>query len=149
MIYPLAGAFDDLSFLCVSQVFQGDLLLSETLEENYRNFVYDHYTQVPADTRSMLNDFTQGVLPGNFGGKGFLYTGLCWSRTCEYTPDTGGSSGWTGTSTEYFLLENQRGYCMHFATAATLLLRTMGVPARYVEGYILSPREFFTFRGRV
>lgn len=38
----------------------------------------------------------------------------------------------------YFLNENHKGYCVHFATAATLMLRRLGIPARYVEGYYIS-----------
>lgn len=38
----------------------------------------------------------------------------------------------------YFLEESHRGYCVHFASAATLLLRTQGIPARYVSGYVAS-----------
>ena len=38
----------------------------------------------------------------------------------------------------HFLLENKRGYCSHFASAGTMLLRQMGIPARYVEGYAFS-----------
>lgn len=37
----------------------------------------------------------------------------------------------------YFLRESQRGYCVHFATATAMLLRTMGIPARYVTGYLV------------
>ena len=37
---------------------------------------------------------------------------------------------------EYFLFDNKKGYCVHYASSATLLLRTMGIPARYVEGYV-------------
>lgn len=37
----------------------------------------------------------------------------------------------------YFLLENRKGYCAHYASAATLLFRELGIPARYVEGYAL------------
>lgn len=33
------------------------------------------------------------------------------------------------------------GYSVHYATAATLMLRYFGVPARYVEGYFLSAEE--------
>ena len=36
----------------------------------------------------------------------------------------------------WFLEEADRGYCVHFATAATVLLRAAGVPARYVSGYL-------------
>ncbi len=38
----------------------------------------------------------------------------------------------------HFLFENPFGYCSYFATAGTLLLRSMGIPARYVEGYVVS-----------
>ena len=37
--------------------------------------------------------------------------------------------------TEYFLYEHQEGYCTHYATAATLMYRMFGIPARYVMGY--------------
>ncbi len=35
----------------------------------------------------------------------------------------------------WFLQDGERGYCVHFATAMTVLLRAAGIPARYVEGY--------------
>lgn len=38
----------------------------------------------------------------------------------------------------YFLTKNRKGYCAHFASAATLIFRQMGIPARYVEGYAFS-----------
>ncbi len=38
----------------------------------------------------------------------------------------------------YFLKNSRRGYCMHFASAGTMLFRYMGIPARYVEGYVFS-----------
>lgn len=37
----------------------------------------------------------------------------------------------------YFLTTGKKGYCMHFATAAVTLLRALGVPARYTEGYVV------------
>ena len=37
----------------------------------------------------------------------------------------------------WFLEESDTGYCVHFATAATVLLRALQIPARYVEGYIV------------
>lgn len=41
----------------------------------------------------------------------------------------------------YFLTENKRGYCAHFASAATLILRRLGYKARYVEGYAIDPTD--------
>lgn len=43
---------------------------------------------------------------------------------------------------EYMLTESHEGYCMHFASAATLLLRELGVPARYVSGYVVNRAMF-------
>ncbi len=37
-----------------------------------------------------------------------------------------------------FLLDTREGYCVQFATAAALMLRTLGVPTRYCEGFIAS-----------
>ncbi|MEE3467342.1 MAG: transglutaminase-like domain-containing protein [Eubacterium sp.] len=48
----------------------------------------------------------------------------------------------------YFLADNKRGYCAHFASAATLILRRLGYQARYVEGYAIDPTNL-TEDGRV
>jgi len=36
-----------------------------------------------------------------------------------------------------YALESGEGYCTYYATALTVLARTLGIPARYVEGYSL------------
>lgn len=36
---------------------------------------------------------------------------------------------------KWFLEESDTGYCVHFASAATVLLQAAGIPARYVTGY--------------
>ncbi|MBR1854164.1 MAG: hypothetical protein IJ794_13650 [Lachnospiraceae bacterium] len=43
---------------------------------------------------------------------------------------------------EYFLFESRRGFCMHYASAATLMYRMYGVPARYVTGMVARPEDF-------
>ena len=35
----------------------------------------------------------------------------------------------------YFLTESQGGYCIHFATAAVMMLRSLDIPARFASGY--------------
>lgn len=42
---------------------------------------------------------------------------------------------------ETFLYRQHRGFCVHFATAGTLLFRMYGIPARYVSGYVIFPEE--------
>lgn len=36
-----------------------------------------------------------------------------------------------------FLFESQRGYCTYYASSLAVMGRTMGVPTRYVEGFLL------------
>lgn len=43
---------------------------------------------------------------------------------------------------EYFLSQGREGFCVHFASAAVMILRSMGIPARYVTGYVAFPRDF-------
>jgi len=38
---------------------------------------------------------------------------------------------------KWFLEESETGYCVHFATAAAVLLQEAGIPARYVTGYLV------------
>lgn len=42
----------------------------------------------------------------------------------------------------YFLLANRKGYCQHFASAAVMLFRYLGIPARYAEGYVIDREDF-------
>ena len=38
---------------------------------------------------------------------------------------------------DYFLFESKEGYCTYYATAMTILLRCVGIPTRYVEGFVV------------
>lgn len=110
----------------------------------YTDFVYSHYTQLPEGLRDKLDQYRQAHN---------LETGLFWSPyhlalsivNClqgenTYTLSPGGTPEGRDFA-EYFLFENHRGYCMHFASAAVVLLRSAGVPARYVEGYTVTPAD--------
>ena len=44
----------------------------------------------------------------------------------------------------YFLTKNKKGYCAHFASAAVLAFRSVGIPARYCEGYAISYEQVLT-----
>lgn len=39
---------------------------------------------------------------------------------------------------EWFLFDSKTGYCTHYATAAVMLFRAMGVPARVAQGYMIN-----------
>ncbi|MDR0287412.1 MAG: hypothetical protein LBI03_06905 [Clostridiales bacterium] len=37
---------------------------------------------------------------------------------------------------EYFLFTGKKGYCTYFASAMTVMCQSLGIPARYVEGFV-------------
>lgn len=43
---------------------------------------------------------------------------------------------------EYFICEQGKGYCQHFATAAALMYRIYGIPSRYAVGFRTAPDLF-------
>ncbi len=42
---------------------------------------------------------------------------------------------------EYFIFTSKKGTCSDYATAFTLMARSLGIPTRYVEGYTMEPSE--------
>ncbi|QUA53558.1 transglutaminase-like domain-containing protein [Aristaeella lactis] len=62
------------------------------------------------------------------------------ARNCRYTLDVEPQSA-NDDFVTHFLLDTREGYCTHFASAMTVLCRMIGLPARYIEGYLAEPDE--------
>lgn len=60
------------------------------------------------------------------------------NRTYRYTTEVEPQPGDRDFVTT-FLLDTHEGYCTYFASAMTVLCRMVGLPARYVEGYLAEP----------
>ena len=60
------------------------------------------------------------------------------ANSATYSLNTGRMDDSYGDFAQWFLAESDTGYCVHFATAATVLLRAAGIPARYVTGYMVN-----------
>jgi hypothetical protein len=111
----------------------------------YKNFVYSHYTQVPEKLEERLNQY---LYEHNLSMKNYVNPSAFANAVITQVQSENSytlSPGMTPEGqdfVEYFLFENHKGYCVHFATATVTLLRTAGVPARYVEGYAVSSGDF-------
>ncbi|MBR7083972.1 MAG: transglutaminase domain-containing protein, partial [Oscillospiraceae bacterium] len=111
----------------------------------YDDFVYENYTVLP-DTSSMQEIRTAyNSELQNFNARTaspaetILKLQELRDKVCDnvtYTLSPGKTPPDTD-HTAYFLLENKKGYCEHYATAGTVLARMAGIPARYCEGYML------------
>ena len=121
-------------------------------EESYRYFVYENYLQLPEELKPEIDGLVQDLAGWNSpeamaemeanmdqGGVPYAvsltrYIAAYLSSIAVYDPDTPAAPDGTDFVTHF--LDEGRGYCMHFATTATLMLRSIGLPARYVSGYV-------------
>ena len=121
-------------------------------DENLRQYSYDyslaaygtyaidsHYTDLPADTRRWANtlDVIQAAASA-FPGERVRLIEEYVQNAAVYDLSTPRMSPAYGDFAQWFLEESDTGYCVHFATTATVLLRAAGIPARYVEGYMVN-----------
>lgn len=110
------------------------------LMELYRQEAQSIYTQLPS---SGLTKFRQLVEANPLESLEevtmFIHHTLTTYATYTQAP---GMFPLNEDPAEYFLFESGRGYCQHFATAAVILYRMYGIPARYATGYAVKPSDF-------
>lgn len=123
----------------------------------YNNYVMENYTAkqggdgiVAEDAKWLLRT---GQLTSNMMYTGYirendanriaaaqLVQQFLTSKNFKYSknpPSTGGKD-----VVENFLSNSRQGFCVHFASAGTMILRQMGVPCRYVSGYCAKEDSF-------
>lgn len=112
------------------------------IESYYSDYVYENYLYIPQKTKTTL----EGMLGSYKSSEKHLQYSTAkqsilnvLSSSMEYStePDKGSSDDFATA----FLQETHQGYSVHFATAAALMLRYYGIPARYVEGYLITPDD--------
>ncbi len=59
----------------------------------------------------------------------------------QYTYDTNIDLRGSDNYVDEFLFVTQKGYCVHYASAMLLMLRSAGIPARYVNGFMHEVNE--------
>ena len=100
---------------------------------DYKEYVRSNTEQIPDSIKELAEKITKDCkydwqkahkLEGYFRESGFVYD-------LRYrAPDK---------SAEYFIFESKTGTCSDFATAYTLMARSIGLNARYTEGFISEP----------
>ena len=110
------------------------------IESAYREYVAKEYLKVPVEGLDRLRSYceqqnlqsVQEVI--DFVVRD-VQEGRTYSMDLEKVPADQDFA-------EYFFFDQKKGYCIHYATTATLMFRLLGVPARYVTGYVVTPEEF-------
>lgn len=114
-----------------------------TSENAYREFVYDSYLEIPDNMQKTISQVFAGLeLPKegriSFSDAQMVVRAYLSSIAtyCEKPKVIPKDEDFAGS----FLLDTREGYSVHYATAAALMFRYLGVPARYVEGWFI-PEE--------
>lgn len=111
--------------------------MEEELFSIYTEECYDNYLQIPAEILPQITEYHNEIKTADtlseqiFNIRNFLTANYTYSMTPGTTPRN-------EDFVTYFLGTQKEGYCAHFASAATLLFRSFDIPARYVEGYVIS-----------
>jgi len=105
------------------------------LRENaLREHAYQYYLQVPDDVRTTLTEIAnaQGFSAENSRVIQDVaeYIQSAATYNLEFAPFPEDQD-----MVIYFLTVGKEGICQHYAAAATMMYRTLGIPARYVEGF--------------
>lgn len=115
-------------------------------EAVYRAYVYDTYLSVSNKDAAALG--ASGI--ERCEGKSIAYT-LDYIRKNfeeEFTYNPQQQKAMKGKGQlDTFMNDSYSGNDMHFATAAALMFRKAGIPARYAEGYYLSPEYISDYLG--
>lgn len=104
--------------------------------------INNSYTKLSEDTSDKLINLSKNITNGKestyakakaiesyFRGGSYIYS-------LTLPKNTGKES-----YIDYFIFEGKTGFCVQYATAMTLLCRASGIPARYVEGYVVDEED--------
>lgn len=122
-------------YLC-DTVTPGNLGEYADFERMYREYVHNNYLYIDAATK----EFMQGIIaeqkfdPSNpaviANVAGYIQT------AARYNLDYDAALDAEDNVVISFLRDYKEGVCRHYSKAATLLYRALGIPARYVIGYV-------------
>lgn len=100
------------------------------------------YLQLPASLPERVNQLTERIVSGAGSPydqalriQAYLRQNFSYDLTVDRVPEN-------TDAVDDFLFASQRGFCSHFATAMTVMLRTRGIPARVVSGYAMGSFDF-------
>lgn len=137
--YPVGDPLTLLSAYHKAPAYLKPLLLGAHAdrERDYREFVHEQYLTLDSETRAFMETIIaeQGFDPAdsNVVGQVAAYIRKAARYDLNYDP----ALDQADNVAIAFLRDYREGVCVHYATAATLLYRALGIPARYTTGFML------------
>lgn len=129
------------SFSCSAPLSEGstELIMAASTQEDL-----DEYLHLSKDVQKWAEPLVQQITQGKSG----VYEKALAIRdyvrgSAKYSTNTYRMPSGSSDFVKWFLEDSDTGYCVHFASAATVLLQAAGIPARYVTGYTVEARSAY------
>ncbi|WP_049934851.1 transglutaminase family protein [Haloplanus natans] len=100
---------------------------------DYPQGIEERYTQLPESTPDRVGAFTDELTAGDETAYDRAVTIRDWLKGKPYSLNASHEPG--EPVADQFIFEMESGYCQYYATSMVVMLRTQGIPARYVVGY--------------
>lgn len=110
--------------------------LTESMEE-----VYSDYTSLSKDTSQDIYNLAAKITQSKESIYDKASAIVDYFNSGKYTYSLSIDNTSARDYLSYFLFDSKKGYCVQYATAMTIMCRTLNIPARYVEGYAVSLEE--------
>ncbi|MBK4731343.1 DUF3488 domain-containing protein [Oxynema sp. CENA135] len=146
------GLLEGLTYTVISEVPHRDRTALGNAPKDYPPSIRDYYLDVPAPIRDRVRQLAQEILqtspnPLDNPYEQTLYLAQYLKQNYSIPTDPFGLPFFDENEdlVESFLFEQQGGYPDHFSTVLTVMLRSIGIPARLAVGF--GPGEFNPFTG--
>jgi transglutaminase-like putative cysteine protease len=138
--------------LKAGQAYQVVSSLSRVDEESlrqagtiYPDWVSPRYVQLPDSLPTRIRTLAEEVVEGQETPYDQALAIQRYLRDIPYNEGIDGPrSGQDGV--DYFLFDAREGYCDYYSSAMVVMLRSLGVPARYVRGYSQGAKQEGLYR---
>jgi transglutaminase-like putative cysteine protease len=139
---------DDTPYVSVGSTNQPEPDALNAAGDDYPAYISDIYLQLPDDLPQRIGDLAQQIVSGELGGEpaesNFAravaiqnYLRQAYPENTDIDRPPFGADG-----VDYFLFGAREGYFDYHASAMAVMLRTLGIPARFVTGYWLDPAQY-------
>ncbi len=122
------------SYQVVSSLSRADMESLGEAEVEYPDWVVPRYLQLPASMPERIVDLAEEVTAGSETPYEKAQAIEAYLRKIPYNEQIEGPAE-DQDGVDYFLFEAREGYCDYYASSMVVMLRSVGVPARYVRGY--------------
>lgn len=107
-------------------------------QKHYSEWVYDRYMDVPEDFQKQFQSILERPSGENIGICEAKQLVLKYLKSYMIYDEQPGKVPDGKDALLYYMTGARKGYDVQFASIATLMMRYLGIPARYVEGWLVT-----------